>query len=365
MKNCIKKEVKIINQDGFSKITYIFSMKNSADIPVDIYFQFPVDEGLVFSGIRFIKNGVAIEGEAVFLNEAETRLLRYDNLFEFKVENLPPQEEATVMMSFFSVKRHIRIELEGEFFVNGEAYNNLYEEIFSPPEKNHIYLDRRYALYIFTTENFTPLDGQIIESYKNGNMLLVKYLFDFPKTFNINGKTLEFSTGEIYGNNDFFNKFYAYFQIKLLESSLMDKPPDEILITKDLIHDVAIENSIPYGEVVLSVPSGVYNGEIISVLENKKILMETTEKDFILKRLAILQSPKGKFFDVTTTAIVVFFLKKIGYEGEILKRCEAYLAPFEKNRKDVYGALSGKILSLSEFPDLPDNKIVSLIRSIL
>ena len=361
----MKKEVKLAVMDGFSKITYIFTPENTEEFPADIYFQFPIDESLVFSGMKIIRNGIATEGEAVFLQEGETKLLRVDNIFEFKVENLLPGEKASVMISFFSAGRNIRIELEGEFTVNGEVYENLYETILPLPQKNHIYLDGRYALYIFKTEDFSPLDGKIIESYKKGNVLLVKYLFDFPRTFKIEGETFEFETGETYGNNDFFNKIYAYFQIKLLESSLMDRSPEEIISIKDVILNIALERSIPYGDVVLSVPSGFYKGESVSFTENKRLLMETDHIDTILKRFAIMQSAKGKFIDVTTTAIVVFALKKIGYKGEILKRAENFLKPFKNERKDVYGALSGKILSLSEFPELPDNEILSLVRSIL
>jgi len=360
----VKKEVKLSVMDGFAKITYLFTPENIGALPADVYFQFPVPENLVFSGMKIIRNGIATDSEAVFLEDAESALLRNDNVFEFKVENLLPQEDATVMISFFSLGRAIRIELEGEFLVNGEAYRNVYEEVLPLPQKNHIYLDRRYALYIFTGEDFTPLDGQIIESYRKGNMLLIKYLFDFPKKFDINGKTFEFATGEIYGNNDFFNKIYSYFEIKLLESSLWDKTADEILSIKDLICDIAMENSIPYGEVVLSVPSGCYTGEKISLLENFTPLMEQ-DKDAVIKKLAILQSQNGKFIDITTTAIVVFALKKLGYKGELLRRCENFLKPFENERKDVYGVISGKILSISEFPTVPDNEIVGLIRSIL
>ncbi len=360
----MRKEVKLSVMDGFAKVTYLFTPENMGVLPADVYFQFPVPENLIFSGMKIIRNGVATDSEAVFLEDAESRLLRNDNVFEFKVENLLPQEDATVMISFFSLGRTLRIELEGEFLVNGEAHMDLYEEVLPLPEKNHIYLDRRYALYIFSVENFTPLDGQIIESYRQGNMLLVKYLFDFPKKFDINGKTFEFATGEIYGNNDFFNKIYAYFEIKLLESSFGDKTADEILSIKDLIYDIAMENSIPYGEVVLSVPSEYYTGEKIAVLENAVPLMER-DIEAVIKKLAILQSKSGKFIDITTTAIVVFALKKLGYKGELLRRCENFLKPFENKRKDVYGAISGKILSLSEFPELPGNEIVALIKTIL
>ncbi len=360
----MKKEIKLSAMDGFSKITYLFTPENMGELPADVYFQFPVPENLIFSGMKIIRNGVATDSEAVFLEDAESALLRNDNVFEFKVENLLPREDATIMISFFSLGRTIRIELEGEFFVNGEECRDLYEDILPLPQKNHIYLDRRYALYIFTGEDFSPLDGQIIESYKKGNMLLVKYLFDFPKKFDINGKTFEFATGEIYGNNDFFNKIYSYFEIKLLESSLGDKTADEILSIKDLIQDIAMENSIPYGEVVLSVPSGYYTGEKISLLENAVPLMEK-DIEAVIKKLAIFQSKSGKFIDITTTAIVVFALKKLGYKGELLRRCENFLEPFENERKDVYGAISGKILSLSEFPQLPDNEMAALIKTIL